>query len=753
MKHRMTLNRMAIALLVIAVAFLVTPAQAEENAKLAELKTSLNSVPDDVSLYLGMFRAGEQIEAIGNSKAWEKLVHSPAVQLGLTMYQMQSANPDTPAGQAARFLQDAQVKDLLALLADMFDDEAFIYADQTLVKSLGLMQKFQWFGHMQHAHNKKSRKKIRAIVTKLRAADDDDEREKLFKELHKQQQGQAKQAIKLAAKNLDAIKVPTIVFGSKLDDTDRAEINLGKLEFILGMGLMHVASQQPEIDFREVLKREKIDGGNFLVITLSGKMIPWEDGNPLAEMAENDENAAKVVEKIKSENLVIAMGVKDGYMLVSIGSSLDEIKKFGEVTSLVTRSEMAKIEPYADKPITDITYVSKELVSLNFAFQKDVQAGYKHAKKGLDKIGQDFGLSQEEKDQIISDLEELGTQLKSVLPKPGAMAAVAFLTDEGQEQYMFSWTTCGASEKPLELLNHVGGSPLLAIVSVCPLDVETYDAMVHWVNVGWGYFNKYGLPHMPEKKRKHIKEAVELFGPIVTALHETTREKFLPAFGGEFAIQADAELKLSSIPKVNKTMPMIEPAIILSVKDSDLMHDAITSYWEIFEDAIKLAGTKCEKMAKFKLPEPATVKDDVSTMYVFSLPSKCPVSGEVKPTVGLGKDTLVFAATPDAAKRLMTKTPLACGGVLSDAKKPRLSASYFAWKDLVTAGTPWVMFGVDKAIEECKDGQCPLPPDAIRSQAKTILEVLAVLQTITVETYRDGKVTVQHSKATIKDID
>ena len=117
---------------------------------MADLNTSLNSVPDDVSLYFGMFRAGEQIEAIGNSNAWAKLTQSPAVQLGWAMFQMQSADSDTPAGKAAAMLEDAQVKDVLALLADMFDDEAFIYADHSLVDSLGLLQKFQRLGQMQN---------------------------------------------------------------------------------------------------------------------------------------------------------------------------------------------------------------------------------------------------------------------------------------------------------------------------------------------------------------------------------------------------------------------------------------------------------------------------------------------------------------------------------------------------------------------------------------------------------------------------
>ena len=171
------------------------------------------------------------------------------------------------------------------------------------------------------------------------------------------------------------------------------------------------------------------------------------------------------------------------------------------------------------RPITDISYVSKDLMALNMSYQKDVQAAFSQAKKQLAKVTQ---LSQAEQDQIIADLKQLGKDLKSVLPKPGALSSVSFMTSNGEEQYTFSWAVGGPGEQPLELLNHVGGSPILAIVAACPLDVETYDAVANWANVGWGYFEKYGLPNMPEKKQTEVKEAAKILGPIVLALHETT---------------------------------------------------------------------------------------------------------------------------------------------------------------------------------------------------------------------------------------
>lgn len=745
------MTRLGTALLVVIATLLVLPAQAAENPKLAELDTSLNRVPDDVAFYFGKFRGGEQIKMIVNSRAWAKLVESPAAKLALKTYEMQKEDTSTPVGKIAMMLEDAQIQDMLALLADMFDDEAFIYADQSFVKSLSFLQKIQRFSQREFGHIEKEYKNAHKLLREFEQGQEVqnvEARQKMLQQLreiqHKIEIGRTGRMFQFAAQNLDTFKVPTIIFGSKLDDTKRAELNLGKLEFFVSIGLMGLASQEPGIDLSGIqLSRQKINGGNFLVVTLSGKMIPWEQDRHLMEIVKNDENAQKVIEKIKNENLVIAMGVQGDYLLVSVGSSLDELKKFGQGTPLVSRSEITRIEPYADKRFTEIAYWSKELTTLNFAYKKDADLALKYMLKKLDKTE----LPQEEKGTIRADLRKVSKEVKSILPEPGAVSSVAYMTATGQEQYVFSWATGGPTEKPLELLNHLGGSPILGIVVSCPFDVEKYDMMAGWVNTAWGYFGKYGLPQMPEAKQAKIKEAVDLFGPIVADLNKTTREKFLPAFGGEFAIQLDTELTLSTIPEVNQPMPMVEPAIILSVKDPKLMDDALKSYGKTIGDALAIV-----KMAKVKLPELATIKGDAGTRYVFSLPAKCSVHTEIKPTVGLGKETLVFAATPEAAERLMKKTPLTYGGVLTDAKKPRVMAGCFAWKNLLTSARPWIMFAVEESLKERLE-ECPLTPNEIRSQAETILDVLLVIRKITFESYRDGKVTIQHSQIEVKDID
>ena len=72
------------------------------------------------------------------------------------------------------------------------------------------------------------------------------------------------------ADNVDAVKVPGMVLGFKVKDTSRVVANLGKLELIAGFAL----EQAPQL--AECFKRTKIGDKEFLVVTLKGDMVPWD---------------------------------------------------------------------------------------------------------------------------------------------------------------------------------------------------------------------------------------------------------------------------------------------------------------------------------------------------------------------------------------------------------------------------------------------------------------------------------------------
>ena len=145
--------------------------------------------------------------------------------------------------------------------------------------------------------------------------------------------------------NVDAVKVPGMVLGFKLEDTSRAVANLGKLELVVGFAL----KQDPRFD--GCFKRTKVGDNEYLVLTLKGDMVPW-DQVPLEKFRRLETEPGsvdKLVAKIKKESLVVALGLRGDYLLLAVGSSTDVLARLGQGTSLAERPEMAPLAKFADK--------------------------------------------------------------------------------------------------------------------------------------------------------------------------------------------------------------------------------------------------------------------------------------------------------------------------------------------------------------------------------------------------------------------
>ena len=101
----------------LAVAAFLLAAMVQTPARAAAPVPSLDIVPADAAFYSVMLRNREQFEAIVNSKAFAKIKDLPYVQMGLGMYNMQAADPDSPAGKFEAARRDPEVKRSLAFLA------------------------------------------------------------------------------------------------------------------------------------------------------------------------------------------------------------------------------------------------------------------------------------------------------------------------------------------------------------------------------------------------------------------------------------------------------------------------------------------------------------------------------------------------------------------------------------------------------------------------------------------------------------
>ncbi|MBN1910553.1 MAG: hypothetical protein JW818_12485 [Pirellulales bacterium] len=705
-----------------------SPAAADTDSALAKIDTSLHWVPADAAVYSSMLRNREQIEAILDSRAFAKIKDMPIIQFGLKKFETEAAKPGNPAAMAKMFMTNPQVQDLLAMLGDMFSDEVFVYADTDMTKSLDLVMKIS------------SAMRWGPMVVQLRGGGYGDEEEI-----------QAMLTMAVLGENIDSLKVPGMVVGFKLKDTGRATLNLGKLEMIAGIGLVQV----PEL--ANALKRTKVAGHEYLVLTLAGDMVPW-DKAPLDALRSIEPEPGlvdKLVEKIKKEKLVLAIGLRDNYLLCAIGSSTDVLARLGQKDSLATRPEFQPLAKYADERLVAVEYVSEKFLDVVQSTDRDID----EALAVLGEVLPATPLSEDDQAQILKDVTGLATEVKKALPPPGAMMSVGYLVDGGMESYLYNWSkrTDLDGSKPLSLLSHVGGSPLLALVGRQRKGtVEDYDRLISWLGVGYGYFEKFAMPQMSDREREEAKQAIELFRPVLKRLNNANRDLLIPALDGQIGLVIDGRMKsrqfLTNLPPTKEPMPMVEPALLLGLNDSDLMRKAVIEYWETFNDAVAVVG-KINPEAKLPIPEPEETKDKAGVIYALVPPPECPVDKQIAPNVGIANGVCVFSMSKAHSHRLMVSSPLAADGVLTDAQRPRAGAGVLEFANLLKTATPWIDMATKAIVRENmpkEQAKAQLP--AILDQVHTVLDVLSCMKTVTSETYLEDGVIVTHTRLEIRDL-
>ena len=723
-------SRWVLAFLAILAVLSAWPAAGMAAEKLEQ--TSIRLIPEDAAFYGAMLRNREQIKIIAESNAWAKLKNLPAVQMGLGAIQEQLASGDNPqAAQLKAMLENPQVKEFLGLLGDMFSNDVFFYADPRVAPVLELLQGIS--------------NSISYGPLYFQASGQAD--------AMSPNEMQAKAALHMLAENLDKIQIPTTVMGFAVEDQERAKLHLNKFEGLLAP----LTFMLPQLAGRVV--REKVGDDDFLTIKLDGKMIPW-DQVPLDEVRQyeaKEGDVDKLVEKITGLNLLIAFGVRDGYLMIACTDSLDGLAKLGAGKPLLARPEMGPLKKHADKRLTGISYTSKDFMSRVAMSAEDIDALLKLGDAALRQLP----LEETQKDQIRKDVEALAAELKTLIPPPGAAMQFSFLTDRGIESYGYNWTEnkfIDASQ-PLGVLNYVGRDPILAVAWRGRVYPRAYDRIVHWAKVGHGYFEKYGLPEMSEKDRQAYTRLVEAMKPLCQELGRVNRESLIPAFDGQCAIVLDAKLMSDKIakdvPKTDKPMPLPEPALVVGIKDAQAMRDAYLGYQDFFNKTLEVLrkfDEKGEIPAGYSIPWPESADTPAGSTLSYTLPDQWGVDPQIVPNAVLTEKVAVVTASQAHSKRLLQgQAPAA--GLLADGRRPRALAVLFNWPALVDAAAPWVRLAARQAAKEnlhVEDGAPEI--ENVVVQVDTVLEVLKAVRNCTAECYLEDGAVVTHSLMEVSDV-
>ncbi len=343
----------------------------------------------------------------------------------------------------------------------------------------------------------------------------------------------------------DLVEFPNVLIGFRLKKPSAANEALIKMEMFLNVALEAVPKLKGH------LNRETIGDDEFLVLRVDGKMIPWEKlpRNEIKQLVDNEADLDKLIEHVKKMEFVFAMGVREKDLLISLGSSLDCIKNLGSKHRLIDLPEFKPLEKFADKRLTSIGYVSKDFMEQVNNNAKTID----DLRDFLDQMIPMAHFSEGQNSQLTKDVGALAVDLKNMLPKLGAIMGFDFMTDNGYEGYQYNWGSNPHLDgsKPLGLLSHMDGNPILGIVGRRKVSVEDYDNIVKWGKVGWNYMEELALPRLPEENRAKVQAFLTDLKPLLARLDTATRDMWLPAVAdGQIGLVVDAKLKSKQIQRV-----------------------------------------------------------------------------------------------------------------------------------------------------------------------------------------------------------
>ena len=148
----------------------------------------------------------------------------------------------------------------------------------------------------------------------------------------------------------ELLKVPDFLVAFKVADKQAAETQLKRLEVVAKMAL-----RQSPIPDR--FKREKVGDTEYLTLSLDGSLVPW-DQVPWGDVEQEEGEFKELQESLQKMTLVVSLGVRENYLILSIDESTNHLAKLGQGPVLADTKEFAPLDAYRDRKLVGLGYLS-----------------------------------------------------------------------------------------------------------------------------------------------------------------------------------------------------------------------------------------------------------------------------------------------------------------------------------------------------------------------------------------------------------
>jgi hypothetical protein len=687
--------------------------------------SALASVPDDSAFFIASLRNKEQCELLTGSKAFKALQKLPLYQMALKQLQSHLHGEDGPLAGYKKFMEDKDNQELVQLIHGALADEIFVWGGKGWGDLMGLAMKLN------------SAQQFAPLEGLLGGVDP--------------QKAQARAVLLELNKNRKLIKVPELVFGFRVQDPKKVLAQVRRAEKPL--------TQLAQGD--EKTKGKVKMQGDFLTLVLDGSLVPWDDLN-LASFEENKGEFDNLISDLKKATLTVSLGVKGNYLLLGVTSTLKDLDQFGgDAKALASRSELEPLDKFASKKITLLSYFSKDFITSAAGSRN-----YSDMAGTLKRLVDKSPLKDERKKAISKDIDTLFARAKEKTPDYGAGFTVAFHDGGVYESYSYDYGNHDAQKGiDTKLVNHVGGDPILALGFGCKVDGSSYAWFSKFARQVYSHGEAIFMDMADDDAKATWKKTAKVVLPLIQRLDDTTTKSLIPALresGIGFVLDAKWSSKqwLSSLPKMDKPLPMLELGLLIGISDAKKFEAALKDYRvtlnELYEKAREASPVK-DNIPEFKLPAPETEKGTNGTLYWWPLPEDTGLDKQFLPTIGVAPDVAVLTFSKAHSQRLMKSTkPAVKDGPLT--QKRQLVGFVLANPPaLIDAALPWADFAINALV--------PVPDDAqgakqakemaasFSKQARELARILKCYRGASSATYLENGKLVTHTQKVFKDLD
>lgn len=700
--------------------------------------TSIRLAPVDADFYSATYRMKEQWESFVAGPVAKKFMALPVVQENFSTFLEQWQNREGNVANIRAVWENPNAKEAIQFATDLMSDEVFMLGDKNLgafVQSYS--RAMLGIGEITRA-SLKDAKDQSALIAWI------DE--------------------------LEDLKIPNLILGAKFKNEDLAITKVDQLEATLQLSMGFIPELAP---VTKGIKRVDDDRGSRLTLELSGKMIPW-DTVPINEPFD-EEIMGVLAGVLKEKTLTITIGTLDSYFIVGISAKRADLLSLGKGPSLYSHADLAPIVANASKSITSVSYMSDNFAKANFDAQfKDfftknfssiidqflgVQTLIRGNAGSIDKNSE----VQEFFQSVKADLQWMDETIAKFVPEARGMTSMSYATPTGWEQWVYARTKNVLLDgaKPLGALQHLGGDPMMMVVTRLQDRPEYFGLMrqivqrfkkqldrafkIDWDEVGVG-----------SEDLKRAQTEVDALWPLLVRLADAWEKYVLPGFSGEHGVSMStgnlvAKQWAKEMPPSDEPLALPEMAFISGTRDASKLHDGARELFAVCDLLLEYIRSKDRNAipANYSIPRPTETKSSNGVKFGYPIPDDCPAPKSMMPHGLFTGDYLYGSYSNQQSETLAKSTQLSIGAGVIDANKPIANASYLNVGRIMKSVKPWVVYAVKQTVKDLDASLEDPSVEGLEDYAVTtndLLSVWGVLETIgdfssTTEIGSDGTTT------------